>query len=169
MGKTISITGVESTGKSTLTNLLSDFYNTSKVPEYAREYLNNLNRDYTLSDVLKMAHKQLEEEQLALKNNPPLLFLDTDLLVFKIWIKEKYNQEIDWIEEHLQQASNKIYLLCDIDIPWEFDKLREHPNKKDRLRLFNEYKTQLEYYQLAYFVISGNIEERMDMCKKILN
>lgn len=169
MIKKIVITGPESTGKSTLTNLLADFYNAPKVEEYARSYLETLKRDYTFDDVIKMAKEQLGIERLEIEAEKGLLFLDTDLLVFKIWIKEKYNKEVDWIEEHLKNAKDKIYLLCNIDVPWELDKQREHPNQEDRIRLFNEYKKQLSKYQLTYYVVSGSVEERSERCKKILN
>ena len=60
--------------------------------------------------------------------------------------KEKYNLEIDWINDHLSQSANKTYFLCDIDVEWENDPLREHPKKEDRQRLFNLYKVLLEKY-----------------------
>lgn len=94
--KKIVITGPESTGKSTLTELLAKHYHTYWVKEYAREYLENLSSPYTLDDVMKMAKIQLEKE-VEQKDNYPL-FLDTDLTVFKVWINEKYNQKIDWID-----------------------------------------------------------------------
>lgn len=167
MIKQYVITGPESTGKSTLTKMLAQEYNTSWVKEYAREYLEGLARDYTFEDVLEMARIQLQNEQEEILKNE-LLFLDTDLTVFYVWIKEKYNKEIGWINEHLAQAQNKIYLLCDIDIPWEEDKLREYPKKEDRERLFNNYVELLEMRKLNYFIISGDIPTRLKKCKEII-
>ena len=169
MIKKIVIIGPESTGKTTLTKLLAKHYNTLKVDEYARAYLADLGRAYAFDDVLKMAKEQLVQEELASEKNKDFLFLDTDLLVFKIWIKEKYDKEIDWIEESLKKVTNKIYLLCDVDVPWEFDELREHPSKKDRERLFREYEKQLKAFGLTYYVVSGNAEQRLKRCEEILN
>ena len=167
MTKQFVITGPESTGKSTLTKMLAQEYNTSWVKEYARDYLGKLNSDYTFEDVIEMAKIQLQKEQEAILQNE-LLFLDTDLTVFQVWIKEKYNIEIDWINTHLTQAQNKTYLLCDIDIPWEEDKLREHPKKEDRERLFNNYVELLEKYKLPYYIISGDIDTRLKKAKEII-
>ena len=125
MTKKNVITGPESTGKSTLANLLAKEYGASLVNEYAREYLTKLNRPYVLEDVLTMAKEQLKQEENL---TDAFTFLDTDLTVYSVWIKEKYNKEIDWIEEHLKNSKDKIYLLCYIDVDWEEDKLREHPN-----------------------------------------
>jgi putative endonuclease len=162
--KKIVITGPESTGKSTLTKMLAEEYNVTWVKEYAREYLSTLrqaqgDKSYTFENVIEMAKIQLQKEQEAIIQND-LVFLDTDLTVFHVWIKEKYNKEIDWINEHLAQAQNKIYFLCDIDIPWEEDVLREHPNLKDRKRLFENYIQILENNKLTYYIISGDIATR---------
>lgn len=165
MDKRIVITGPESTGKSTLTNALSKEYNTSLVKEYAREYLENLNRSYELEDVLAMAKEQLKQEIESLDE---LVFLDTDLTVYAIWIKEKYNLEIDWINDHLSKATNKIYFLCDLDFEWEEDVLREHPKETDRQRLFMMHKTLLEKHKLTHHVISGDLPTRINKCKEII-
>lgn len=165
MSKKIVITGPESTGKSTLTNVLAEEYNTLPIKEYAREYLENLNRPYELDDVLAMAKEQLKQEKESLDK---LVFLDTDLTVYAIWIKEKYNLEIDWINIHLSKATNKIYFLCDLDVKWEEDVLREHPKELDRLRLFIMYKALLEKFNLTYHVISGDIPTRIKKCKEII-
>ncbi len=164
--KKIVITGPESSGKTTLANLLAKEYNTTFVKEYAREYLEDLNRPYDLKDVLIMARGQMnQEENLA----EQLTFLDTDLTVYAIWIKEKYNQEIKWINDYLKKGKGKIYFLCAIDIEWEEDVLREHPKLADRKRLFESYKKLLEKHQLTYYVISGDVLTRIKKCKEIID
>ena len=165
MNNKIVITGPESSGKTTLAKLLAKEYDATLVDEYAREYLEQLNRPYLLEDVLTMAKEQLRLEQNATSE---LTILDTDLTVYAIWINEKYNQEIDWITEHLKNTKNKVYLLCAIDFEWEEDELREHPNIEDRKRLFNNYQKLLEKYKLSYHIISGDIPTRVKKCKEII-
>jgi len=169
--KKIVITGPESSGKTTLAKLLAEEYNTTFVKEYAREYLSTLRQaqgdnSYTLEDVLIMAKEQLNQEENITKQ---LSFLDTDLTVYAIWIKEKYKLEIDWIIAHLKMSRDKLYLLCDIDVEWEEDPLREHPNIEDRKRFFQGYKNLLEKNHLSYHVISGDIPTRIIKAKGIIN
>lgn len=166
LANNIVITGPESSGKTTLAKLLAKEYDANLVNEYAREYLENLERPYELEDVLRMAKEQLKQEE---SSTSALTFLDTDLTVYAIWIKEKYAQEIDWINDHLKDSKNKIYLLCDIDISWEEDGLREHPNLTDRKRLFEDYKNLLKKYQLSYHIITGDKPTRIKKSKEIIN
>ncbi len=168
MIKNFVITGPESSGKSTLTEFLAKAYNLNWVKEHARDYLNNLTQAYTFEDVINMAKIQLQKEQEAVLQNETL-FLDTDLTVFYVWIKEKYKQEVDWINEHLAQAQNKIYLLCAVDLKWEEDPLREHPKLEDRERLFDEYQKLFELYNLTYHIISGDKIAREKKAKEIIN
>jgi nicotinamide riboside kinase len=55
--KKIAIIGPESTGKSTLANQLSNELSFPLVPEFAREYLKNLNREYKYSDLSEIAQR----------------------------------------------------------------------------------------------------------------
>lgn len=167
MIKQFVITGPESTGKTTLANELAKEYNVPWVKEYAREYLEKLSRAYNFDDVVEMAKIQIQKEKEAIIENE-LLFLDTDLTVFHIWIKEKYNKEIDWVNESLAKGQDKIYLLCNIDIPWENDTLREHPNIEDRKRLFNNYIQLLEKYNCRYYIVSGDKTTRLKKSKEII-
>jgi nicotinamide riboside kinase len=70
----ISVTGPESTGKSWLAQHLAGHYKTLWVPEYARKYLESINRPYTYNDILVIAQKQFEEEN-SLAQNTDLLFV----------------------------------------------------------------------------------------------
>ena len=59
----VAITGPESTGKSTLAQLLAKEYNTVFNPEYAREYIDNLSIPYSYQDVERIAIEQLLREK----------------------------------------------------------------------------------------------------------
>lgn len=154
----ISVTGPESTGKSWLAQNLAGHYKTLWVPEYARKYLESINRPYTYDDILIIAQNQFDEEN-SLAQTTDLLFCDTDFGVTSIWCKVKYGKCHDWITEKLEQNYYDLYLLCDIDLPWQYDPLREHPEM--RVTLFEMYQDLLSAHGFNYRIVSGTGDERL--------
>ena len=148
----IIITGPESSGKTTLCKALSKHFNISFAKEFARHYINSLERGYTQNDLVSIAKGQLECEF-----NYDLL--DTDLITIKIWSEYKYGSCDKWILTQIekQKSEKRFYLLCKPDIPWQTDNQRENPN--DREELFKIYKQELENLGHTYFVVEG--EERI--------
>jgi NadR type nicotinamide-nucleotide adenylyltransferase len=154
----ISITGPESTGKSWLAEKLAGHYTTLWLPEYARKYLENINRQYTYEDILVIAQHQYEEEK-TLEDKTELLFCDTDYCVTSIWCDVKYGKCHNWITSQLNKNNYALYLLCDVDLPWQYDPLREHPEM--RKQLFEMYQNLLELKHFNYKVASGTGHERL--------
>jgi NadR type nicotinamide-nucleotide adenylyltransferase len=165
--KRIAITGPESTGKSLLSERLAAHYHTSWVPEFAREYINGLGRDYIQEDILTIAKGQLRKENRIAKNANGVIFCDTELIVTKIWSDVKYSRCDEWILKKINSHKYDLYLLCYIDIPWEFDPQREHPQLREHL--FNLYLQELTERNLPFSVISGLGEERLNNAVKIIN
>lgn len=154
----IAITGPESTGKSWLAMQLAEHYQTPYVPEYAREYLNQIKRPYTYEDLEIIARGQMKsEDTLALKANK-LLFCDTDLSVIKIWSKVKYGKCSEWILSEHETRHYSLHLLCNIDLPWEDDSLREHPSS--RQELLDKYVSLLGQENRNYRLIKGFGKDR---------
>lgn len=157
--KRIAITGPESTGKSELAKQLAGYYQTIFVPEIARAYLANLGNVYVYEDIVKIAKEQLELENTLAKKTEKILFCDTDFLVTKIWSSYKYGKCDRWIEEKVKSHRYDLYLLCDIDLPWGEDPLREHPGKREEL--FSLYLKALQQLNVNFAIISGKNELRL--------
>ncbi len=166
MSKKIAITGPESTGKSTLAKQLAEHYGCLLVEEYAREYIDKLKNPYTQEDILIIAKTQKEIEQQKIKETDKLLISDTELIVTKIWSEVKYKECHPWILENIEKQDYDLYLLCDIDLPWQDDPQREHPHL--RKQLFDLYKQELENRNLDYKIISGKKEERFENAKRFI-
>ena len=144
----IVITGPESSGKTTLCKQLSTHFEIPFAKEFAREFLNELDRAYTQDDLLAIAKGQLASEQ-------NFQLTDTDLITIKIWNEYKYGSCDKWILDQIekQKTGKRFYLLCKPDIPWQADKQRENPT--DRVELFEIYKTELERLGHTYFIVEG--------------
>lgn len=151
--KKVVIIGPECTGKSTLTKTLAKHFKVPYVNEYAREYINQLDRMYVESDILTIAKGQIQLED-SHSANSHFLFLDTDLLVCKVWSEFKYGRCHPWILEQIERRHYDHYLLCDIDLPWQADGQREHPNH--RQELFEIYQNELKNYTKSYSIVSGS-------------
>ena len=163
----VCIQGPESTGKTFLANALAEKYKAPCVPEYARQYLGNLDRPYVQCDLLEIAKGQLILEADKSKRSPKLLILDTDLHVIKVWSEYKYGNCDPWILQQLELQHSDIYLLTFYDIPYEEDPLRENPN--ERPELFDIYEKLLKDRGLHYRVIQGTREKRLNTATKYIN
>jgi len=163
----IAITGPESTGKSILSQELAGHYHTLWVPEYARIYLMQSAGKYNYDDLLKIARGQVRSEHAVEPLAERILFSDTELLVIKIWSEVKFGKCHPWIEEHLRKQTYDLYLLMNIDLPWEFDPLRENPENREFL--FELYKSKLETLGVNYRIISGVGEERFQQAKSVID
>ena len=157
--KRIAITGPESTGKSTLAGQLAEYYQTIWVPEFARDYIAELNHQYTLQDLENISRGQLELIAQAEAKNPEYLIADTELLVLKIWSENAFGSCPAWILDELKKQRFDLYLLMNIDLPWEPDPQREHPHL--RQYFFDLYKKELEQLNFPYHIISGSDQERL--------
>lgn len=163
----IVITGPESTGKSRLAENLARHYNTLWVPEYAREYIATLNRPYNQDDIMKIAKKQLKQEEELAKKATDYLFADTSMIVIKIWNLFVYGNCPAWIDQQIDKHRYDLYLLCYIDTPWEYDPQREHPNA--RRELYNLYEQELKQRGLPYGVINGLNDKRLHNAIKTID
>ncbi len=160
----IAITGSESTGKSWLAEQLAKHYKTEWVPEYAREYLEKLGHLYEYDDILAIASGQLEAEEKAALIADRMLLCDTDFIVTKIWCNVKYNRCHPWILEMAETHRYDLYLLCNIDLPWQFDPLREHPAMRNTL--FDMYQQELKSNNFNFRIISGSGNDRLNCAVK---
>jgi NadR type nicotinamide-nucleotide adenylyltransferase len=166
MLKRIAVTGPESTGKSMLSEQLARHFNTVWVPEFAREYLGNLGREYGEADLLSIAKGQLELESRIAPDAKGFLFCDTELTVIKIWSEVRYGRCDPWILKHLGVQQFDLYLLCDIDLPWEYDPLREHPDR--RQFLFDRYRKELTGLGFPFEIVSGTGPARVECALKAI-
>jgi len=180
MPKKIVIIGPESTGKSTLCEQLAGYYKTAWCPEYAREYLLARGKKYDYDDLLTIAKGQvaLEDEYIAMTNTPGsrltthdsrLLFIDTDMYVMKVWSEFVFGKCHRYILDQIIERKYDLYLLCNTDLPWVKDELREYPDLLTRQKLFHIYKDILINQPVPWVEISGNNEERLQRAIRTVN
>lgn len=167
----IAIVGPECTGKTDLSRFLAQHYQTRWVPECAREYIDSLDRPYQKSDLVVIAKIQMLLEDSLAKEANDLLVCDTNLLIIKIWSEFKYGNCPPEIMEEMTRRKYDLHLLMYIDIPWEDDPQREHPDKREQL--YELYRNELIKNEINFVEIKGSQELRraaaIHAIEKIMN
>lgn len=186
--KKIVIIGPESTGKSMLCTQLAQHYKTLWVPEYARQYLLENGTNYTYDDLLDIAKGQvaleeaytksflttIEDSRLPIHDCPlPIahspLFIDTDMYVMKVWCEFVFEQCHMWILNQVVERRYDLYLLCNTDISWVKDELREYPDLKSRETLYHIYKDIMVNQTVPWINISGGYDQRLQKAVQGIN
>lgn len=169
--KKVVVIGPECTGKSELSEFLAKAFKTVWVEEYARTYIDNLQRPYNQSDLLNIAKGQLLLEDTWAPQANRLLICDTDLYVIKIWSTFKYGYCDPEILQTIASRKYDLYLLTYVDIPWEADPQREHPDQRELL--YALYLKEMRNQAVPFTEIKGSREARRklatDSVKKIID
>ncbi|WP_407429564.1 AAA family ATPase [Arcticibacter sp.] len=156
--KKIAVVGPESTGKSTISAQLADHYQTVWVPEYSREYCSQLTGPCSWEDEINMFKGQLAlEEQLSPQANK-LLICDTTFITVKIWSDYVFGKAPEEVLSELPRRHYDLYLLMDIDLPWEDDPLRNFPELREYF--MDVWKKELQALNASYYIISGTHDVR---------
>ena len=157
----IALTGPESSGKTTLANLLAKHYNVDFIPEYARQYLVQTNGHYEKVDLPKIAKGQHERILSSQQENPTrkVLISDTDFIVIGVWSNYKYGSIEQDVKALIHADIFDLHILCEPDMPWEDDELRENPDNRDEL--FSFYQEALDVHGKNYITVNGSNEKRL--------
>ena len=167
----IVITGAESTGKSTLAQALSNYYNEPWTEEFVRSYVDQIHRDLQIQDLNPIAEGQFALEDSGQEKARRLTIHDTNILSSIIYANYYFDTVLDWADDRFLERDYSLYLLCLPDIPWKADKSqRESPEAREQLHVL--FKDSLDRLKIPYVEISGTKEERMmqavDAISKVL-
>jgi NadR type nicotinamide-nucleotide adenylyltransferase len=156
----IAVVGPESTGKSTMSDYLAAHYQTIAVPEYAREYCANLTEPCTWQDEINMFYGQLALEAELLPQANKVLICDTTFITVKIWSDEMFGKAPQQVLDELPKHPYDLYLLLNIDLPWQDDPLRNFPTM--RQHFMDVWYKELDALNANYVLISGTGNDRYE-------
>jgi len=154
----IAIVGPESTGKSTMSAYLAEHYHTVWVPEFARDYCAALTAPPTIEDEVNMFRGQVALEEEILPKANKLLICDTTFITVKIWSDAFFGYTPQEVLDELPKHPYDLYLLLDINLPWQDDPLRDFPNQREYF--MEVWHKELQALNARYIVISGIGQDR---------
>ncbi len=166
----IGIVGPESVGKSVLAFQLAEHFSGSVVKEFARDYVERLQRPYTYEDVCMIAEQNRKEAQKgSLSSHHTPVFYDTELIVTKVWLDEVYGRRPDWLNSPIpEDCMMDCYLLLAPDLPWQADIVRENGDERRRQELFELYRKEIALTRRPFFIICGQGTERLNNAIKAI-
>ena len=156
--KKICFYGPESTGKSIMAKRMAEHYRTEWVPEVAREFVTSV--DFTVDDIIKIAHAQTKRILEKTKTANKILFCDTDLITTQIYCRHYLKLVPPILIELEKKIKYDLYFLFEPDVPWIADGLRDIGDIEKRKEMFEVFKGELERRNLNYILVKGNWEER---------
>lgn len=134
----VCLFGPESTGKSTLALALARHYRTVHVPEYVRGYLDATRSTGTAADVPWIARGQRASEVVLAPRANNVLVCDTNLPTIALWSDVLFGDTPNWLRAAADTQHYDLWLLTDIDVPFEADPQRVFPEPAHRAWFMRE-------------------------------
>jgi NadR type nicotinamide-nucleotide adenylyltransferase len=160
----VVVTGSESTGKTTLAHDLGAHFGVPWVAEFARSYADAqafAGRTLDETDVEPIARGTMAAHDAALGAGAGLVVFDTDLVSTVVYARHYYASCPAWIELAARERLGDLYLLCDIDVPWIPDGIRDVPHQRAHMHaLFAE---ELSALGARVVTIRGTWAERFQL------
>ncbi|HEX3866484.1 MAG TPA: ATP-binding protein [Gemmatimonadaceae bacterium] len=130
----VVLTGSESTGKTTLAHRLAAYYDAELVPEFVRGFAEQKEAPIEFADHGAIAKGQMALEDAAIARGPSLVVQDTDLLSTVAYCRHYFSRCPPWIETAAAERRPDLYLLCEIDLPWTADGIRDRGTARDEMQ-----------------------------------
>ena len=156
--RTICLHGPESTGKSTIAPRLADHFHSICIAEFGRTYCEAFGTDLTMADLIMIAAAHDAKTRAAVAAGSFPVILDTDPLMSAVWADMMFGRRDPWFDVWGNTAD--LYLLFDIDLPWEADGTRMFGTLADRQRFFDLCKAELDRRGVRWALVSGQGERR---------
>ncbi len=161
--KRIVILGAESTGTTTLTKDIAEYYKTVWVPEYGREYCLNwieeVDKKWSTEEFVHIASEQSRREDELARNAYGLVICDTDAFATSIWHKRYMGANSTQVEKIANRRKYDLYIVTGDEIPFVQDGTRDGEHIRHEMHQW--FIDGLEQSRRNYIVVSGTKEERL--------
>jgi NadR type nicotinamide-nucleotide adenylyltransferase len=163
----VVLTGSESTGKTTLAWRLAQHYNAEYLPEFVRGYAERKSGVLSFADHGPIAHGQMALEDKHIARAKGLIVQDTDLLSTVVYCEHYFGQCPAWIVDAASTRRPDLYLLCDIDIPWVADSVRDRGHMRDEMQQL--FRDAVVASGSPYSAVTGTGEDRFARARDVID
>jgi nicotinamide riboside kinase len=162
VARRVRLLGGESTGKSTLADLLARRFGTAWVLEWGRPYSDpkdHRDEPWVTADFIEIARRQNELEDVTAVRAVRVLFCDTDAMTTGIWHVEYLGRRDPDVEALGADRRYDLSLILEPDIAWRQDGMRD--SDRARLRQQAALKERLEELGQEAIPIGGELDHRL--------
>jgi NadR type nicotinamide-nucleotide adenylyltransferase len=158
----VVITGSECTGKTTLARAVAAELGAPWVAEPSRAYAESRDGALSAADVEPIAHATAAAHDAALAGTPAELVLDTDLVSTVVYARAYYGECPGWIADAAAERRGDLYLLCEPDLPWVADGVRDRPGADARMAMHHAFTAALGALGVPFVAVRGAGPSRID-------
>ena len=163
--KRVALMGPESVGKTTLSKLLGQHYQTKVVTEWGRVIYEEKGNHVDLDDFLRISQIRQNDEDILIKNANKILITDTEDITTYIFSKMFYPdtyKEIEdlFLEKIRTQKKYDAYILLKPDHSGIQDGTRQFLDNREEH--YQDIKAELDKNKCNYFEVGGNWNERFE-------
>ena len=167
--KRVCLLGSESTGKTTLAQILAGAYGTVWNPEYGRAYT-ELGRDpeepWTSAEFTHIARIQCWYEDCLAGSARAVLFCDTDAFTTAVF-HEVYLGGPTHAFDDLLERRYDLYLVCGLEVPWRHDGVREF--EEQRRWMHDQYVARAQESGAPWLLVEGPVEDRLQASRAAID
>ena len=161
----VAVVGAESTGTTTLTRQLAEYYTTNWVPEYGRMYTEGklrsgqLSANWTSHEFEHIASVQNQAEDEYARSSNELLICDTNAFATELWHELYMNTHSKAVAELAHNRHYLLHIVTSPDIPYEQDGTRD--SEPLRQWMHERFIAELSKRNLPFIVVTGSKEKRL--------
>ena len=154
----VTLSGVESVGKSTMAQKLARHFGGLLVPEFGRTYTEQLRRNLALEDHYAIAEGHEIAADQAASARPPVLVEDTDIVMTTAWATMLFGGRDAILSSRDSRAD--LHLLLMPDVPFVADKVRMFGADDERARFHAIVLDEFAARGLGYVAVDGAWDRR---------
>jgi nicotinamide riboside kinase len=87
----------------------------------------------------------------------------------KVWCEFVFGTCHQFILDQIAKRKYDLYLLCDIDLPWTRDQLREYPEPGTETTAYAIYKDIMQNQSTPWVEINGNYQQRIQKAINVVD